>query len=51
MGCEDYHALKRDIINEHTHTIHLFIYLFIYFYVRCVASAQRLLHHWHTPPL
>lgn len=31
MGCEDYHALKRDIINEHTHTKYIFYFiLFIY---------------------
>lgn len=30
MGCEDYHALKRDIINEHTHTKYIYFILFIY---------------------
>lgn len=49
MGCEDYHALKRDIINEHTHTDTHTLNIFILFICMmrgvCATVASSLAQH------
>lgn len=47
MGCKDYHALKRDIINEHTHKIYFILfYLFFICAMRgvCATVASSVAH-------